>query len=160
MNEAPYRCFTLGQASGLTSKHQIRLERLARVKHSSLLRKSVNYGQAQGPRLIYLYLTKTPYRLECLLLSPCSMTVNKRFVRDRHSILVWPTRNTYKMTMSPKHNVISLFWENLTLFKISQSVSHQQTLSSQPNIRRKLWSPPEWTTSWVGSQTYPKIREH
>jgi hypothetical protein len=35
----PERC------SGLTCKHYTRLERLARDKHSSLLRKSVNYGR-------------------------------------------------------------------------------------------------------------------
>ncbi len=42
-SEAPFRYSTLGQASGLAHKHQTRLERLARDKHSSLLRKSVNY---------------------------------------------------------------------------------------------------------------------
>ena len=31
--------------SGLTLKHSTRLERLAKDKHSSLLRKSVNYGR-------------------------------------------------------------------------------------------------------------------
>ena len=40
----PGRCSSLGQAPGLTHKHQTRLERLARDKHSSLLQKSVNYG--------------------------------------------------------------------------------------------------------------------
>ncbi len=45
MNEVPCRCSTLGQASRLTRKHQTRLERLARDKLSSLLRRSVNYGQ-------------------------------------------------------------------------------------------------------------------
>ncbi len=43
-SEAPFRISTLGQASGLTYKHQDGLERLARYKHSSLLRKSLNYG--------------------------------------------------------------------------------------------------------------------
>ncbi len=43
-SEAPFRCSTLGQVPGLTRKHQTRLERLARDKHSSLIRKSVNYG--------------------------------------------------------------------------------------------------------------------
>ncbi len=47
MSEAPFRerCSTLGQAPSLTHKHQTRLERLARDKHSGLLRKSVNYGR-------------------------------------------------------------------------------------------------------------------
>ncbi len=36
-------CSSLGQPPGLTLKHQTRLERPARDKHSSLLRKSVNY---------------------------------------------------------------------------------------------------------------------
>jgi hypothetical protein len=40
----PERCFTQ-VGSGLTSKHWTRQERLARDKHSSLLRKSVNYGR-------------------------------------------------------------------------------------------------------------------
>ncbi len=40
----PFRCSTLGQAPGLIHKHQTRLERLVRDKHSSLLQKSVNYG--------------------------------------------------------------------------------------------------------------------
>ncbi len=37
-------CF-IHLGSSLTFKHQTRLERLAMDKHSSLLRKSVNYGQ-------------------------------------------------------------------------------------------------------------------
>ncbi len=49
------RCSTLGQAPGLSDKHQNRLESFARDKHSSLLRKSVNYGCkmfcSTGPRL-------------------------------------------------------------------------------------------------------------
>ncbi len=43
-SEAPFRCSNLGLAPGLTHKHLTRLERLARDKHSSLLRKSANYG--------------------------------------------------------------------------------------------------------------------
>ncbi len=39
---APERCFTW-VGSGLTCKHVTRLERLARDKHSRLLRKYVNY---------------------------------------------------------------------------------------------------------------------
>ncbi len=45
MSEAPFRYSTLGQAPGLTHKHQPMLERLAGDKHSSLLRKSINYGR-------------------------------------------------------------------------------------------------------------------
>ncbi len=41
--EAPFRCSTLGQAPGLTHQHQTRLERLAKEKRSSLLRKVVTY---------------------------------------------------------------------------------------------------------------------
>jgi hypothetical protein len=41
--------------SGLTRKHYTKLERLARDKHSSLLRKYVNYGNKKfysaGPRV-------------------------------------------------------------------------------------------------------------
>ena len=39
---APFRCFTVGYAPGLT---HLSLERLARDKHSSLLQKLINYGQ-------------------------------------------------------------------------------------------------------------------
>ncbi len=41
---APERCFTQ-VCSGLTHKDQIRLKRLARDKHSGLLRKSINQGR-------------------------------------------------------------------------------------------------------------------
>jgi hypothetical protein len=44
-SEVPFKCSTLGLAPGLTHKHYTRLEKLARDKHSSLLRKSVNYRQ-------------------------------------------------------------------------------------------------------------------
>ncbi len=37
-NEAPFRCSTLGQAPGHTHKQQTRVEKLARDKHSSLLK--------------------------------------------------------------------------------------------------------------------------
>jgi hypothetical protein len=45
-SEALFRCFTVGMTPlGLTHKHSTRLERLDRDKHSSLLRKSVNYSR-------------------------------------------------------------------------------------------------------------------
>ncbi len=44
-SKAPFRYSTLGQAPGLIHKHQTRLERLAKDKHFSLLRKSVNYSR-------------------------------------------------------------------------------------------------------------------
>jgi hypothetical protein len=44
-SEAPCRCSTKEKAPGLTHKHVTRLERLTRDKHSSLLRKFVNYGR-------------------------------------------------------------------------------------------------------------------
>jgi len=40
---APERCSTLRLTTGLTHKHYVRLERLARDKHTSKLRKFVNY---------------------------------------------------------------------------------------------------------------------
>jgi hypothetical protein len=43
-SEAPERCFTQ-VGSSLTRKHSTSLEKLARDKHPSLLRISVNYGQ-------------------------------------------------------------------------------------------------------------------
>ncbi len=45
MNEAPFRCSTLGLAPGLAHKHYKKLAILVRDKHSSLFRKSVNYEQ-------------------------------------------------------------------------------------------------------------------
>ncbi len=52
---APEKCFTR-VGSGLTGKHQTRLERLAKDKHSSLLRKSVNCSRNKfydtGPIII------------------------------------------------------------------------------------------------------------
>ncbi len=43
--EEPFRCSTLGLAPGLADKQKTRLERLARDKHSRLIRKFVNHGQ-------------------------------------------------------------------------------------------------------------------
>ncbi len=54
MNEAPFTCSTQQQAPGLGHKHQNRMAMFAKDKHSSLLRKSVSYGQRKfyniGPR--------------------------------------------------------------------------------------------------------------
>ncbi len=53
LSGVPERCITW-VGSGLTCKHYTRLERLARHKHSSLLRKLVNYARKKfysiGPR--------------------------------------------------------------------------------------------------------------
>ncbi len=53
-SETPLRCTTLGWASSLTHNQMTRLERLARDKHFSLLRKFVIYGRKKfyiiGPR--------------------------------------------------------------------------------------------------------------
>ena len=57
-SEAPFRCSTLGQAPGLTLKHQTRL---AKDKHSILLRESVNYGCKK------LYSTGPWYRITMIL---------------------------------------------------------------------------------------------
>ncbi len=45
MSLAPFRCYTLGYAPGLTHRHETRLEGLSRDKHSGLLRKYVTYGR-------------------------------------------------------------------------------------------------------------------
>ncbi len=45
MNEAPFRCSTLGQAHYVTHKHSTRSAIFASETHSKLLRKSVIYGQ-------------------------------------------------------------------------------------------------------------------
>ncbi len=56
---APERCSTLMQATGLTHKHYVRLERLARDKHTSKLRKFVNYRRKKfynvGSRPEFIY---------------------------------------------------------------------------------------------------------
>ncbi len=56
-SEAPFRCCILGYAPGLTHKHKTKLERLARDKHSRLLRNSVNYDSKKfystGPWGLY-----------------------------------------------------------------------------------------------------------
>ncbi len=44
-SEPPFRCSTLWQAPGQAHKHETRLAKLTRDKHSRLLRISVNYGQ-------------------------------------------------------------------------------------------------------------------
>ncbi len=50
-SDAFFSCSTLGYAPGLTHKHQTRVERLARVKHSSVLRKFINYGPKKFYRI-------------------------------------------------------------------------------------------------------------
>jgi hypothetical protein len=47
----PLRAPLLEWAPGLTRKHKTRLERLAWDKHSSLLRKLVNYGRKKFYRI-------------------------------------------------------------------------------------------------------------
>jgi hypothetical protein len=47
---APEMCFTQ-VGSGLTCKHQTRLDSLARDKHSSLIRKIVNYDRKKFYRI-------------------------------------------------------------------------------------------------------------
>ncbi len=54
-SEAPFKCSTLGQFPGLTHKHQTRLEKLTRDKHSSLLRKYINYSRNKSTTLHFLY---------------------------------------------------------------------------------------------------------
>ncbi len=38
LSEAPFRCSNIGQAPGLTCKHQTRLEKLAKGKLSSIMK--------------------------------------------------------------------------------------------------------------------------
>ncbi len=59
---------TKNTASGLTHKHQTRLERLARDKHSSLLRTFVNYSRKS-------YTTPVQEENFTLFLSPLSTLV-------------------------------------------------------------------------------------
>jgi len=57
MNEAPFRCSTLGQAPGLAHRHYNRLAILARDKQSSLLQKSLNYKQKSFITLVSMLLS-------------------------------------------------------------------------------------------------------
>ncbi len=74
---------TLGYAPGLAHKHYTRLERLARDKQCSLLRKYINYGRKKfyriGPSTLVSSLGKphcpTPFRF---LLKPAVFTVSCR----------------------------------------------------------------------------------
>ncbi len=47
LNEPLFRCSTPGKVPGLTHKRLTRLEGLARGKHSSLSRKSVDWGHEE-----------------------------------------------------------------------------------------------------------------
>jgi hypothetical protein len=51
LSEALLRCSTLGKAPGLSHEHQTKVERLARDKHSSLLRNFGNYGPKKFYRI-------------------------------------------------------------------------------------------------------------
>jgi hypothetical protein len=57
--QAPFRCSTFGEVPGLTHKHWTRLERLARAKHSNLLRILVDYAR----KSLMLLATIKHYRL-------------------------------------------------------------------------------------------------
>ncbi len=52
-NKAPLQVFHSRVASGLTLKHEARLERLVRDKHSSLIRTFVNFSDKSFVRLSY-----------------------------------------------------------------------------------------------------------
>jgi hypothetical protein len=47
-SEAPFKGYTLGQASDLTHKYHTRLERPASDKHSNLIQIFVNYGRIKA----------------------------------------------------------------------------------------------------------------
>jgi hypothetical protein len=53
LSGAPERIFN---RSSFTNKHETRLERLARYKHFSLLRKFINYGQKNMTFMLVFYL--------------------------------------------------------------------------------------------------------
>ncbi len=85
-SEAPF----YRKGSGLTRKHQTWLERLARDKHSSLLRKSVNYDRkwfySTSPQC-HLYVTLWKTLAQTTL---CSMviTTEKVFTTQNYSIIM------------------------------------------------------------------------
>jgi hypothetical protein len=66
MNEAPVGCSTQEKAPGLAHKHYNWQEMFAKDKQSSLLRKSVNYGQKSfitlGPGFnVIIFVTAVSY---------------------------------------------------------------------------------------------------
>ncbi len=76
MTEVHFRCSTLGLAPGLTHKHYTRPAILARDKHSSLLRKSVNYGRKKfysiGPRMKMAFISKVAMAIPVAAADPAS----------------------------------------------------------------------------------------
>ncbi len=66
--EEPLRCSSLEKAPGLAHKHQTKLERLAKNKHSSLLRKFVNYEEKKfyniGPRKVLISWTQPSLQVQ------------------------------------------------------------------------------------------------
>ncbi len=117
-NSVPYsgaRCFTR-VGSGLTHKNQTRLERLARDKHSSLLRKSVNCGRNkfyEAPvrsniRLVLLHLVEL-IRQQIKLLAG---KVFKRFVPER-LVVVGPELDVVKLAAVSESVVQRQIWENV-----------------------------------------------
>jgi hypothetical protein len=47
LSEVPFRCSTLGYSPGFICEHKAKLEILAKIKNSSLLRTFVNYSHKQ-----------------------------------------------------------------------------------------------------------------
>ncbi len=91
----PSEFFQVIHAPSLTHKHQTRLERLAKDKHSSLLRKSVNYGRNnfydKGPWAL-CYKTVFFHNL-CMFVISQSVCLWLIFSRQVYSFLVKePTR--------------------------------------------------------------------
>ncbi len=80
----------------ITNKHQTRLERFARDKHSNLLRKSVNYGGKMfyriaqpGGDLVFLFITNN--KLECLSVSVTVQLVKLYQVSSELTLVEPPT---------------------------------------------------------------------
>ncbi len=93
-------CSTLGQAPGLTHKHQTRLERLAKDKHSTLFKKFVTYGRKKIHNIVTcglcyktFYGRKLPL-FRCSTLGQAPVLTHKHQTRleslakDKHSSLL------------------------------------------------------------------------
>ncbi len=88
----------------LTHKHQSRLERLARDKHSSLLRTFVNYGRKKfynvdpmGPNVIKLF-TVVIYRHSMVIQSFC--VIKQHYLGNYCRMAVNDHRNNYNIVLT------------------------------------------------------------
>ncbi len=109
------RCFTW-VGSGLTHKHQTMLERLTRDKHSSLLRKSVNYDRIVLQYMALVEIFKFNFSLP-MNPRPCFETVLVIFI-----ILSCPNDIVKMFLLKNKLKCLSVAKHNLTFVGKARSL--------------------------------------